>query len=472
MTQASGSRPALARNLGLTAATSINIANMIGTGVFLKARVMTCNVGSPGLVLLAWIVGGLLAFSGSLIYGELGAMMPEAGGDYIYIREAYGRRWAFLFGWNTFLIGQTAAEAALAVGFAIFLNIVSGGALNQTFFVVYVFDHVVSFGTLQAIAVAALVLATLVNCAHVGFSGRLASWMTGIKIGLVLAIAAAALFLADGHWGHLLQANAGGTCEGVDAAARGGLAGFGAAVLGALWAYDGWNLAAPMAGEVRDPGRVLPRAFLISISTVVSLYLLVNVAYFYVLSPTEVASVAADSSVATEVIGRFVGATSVMFMAAALMLSTAGALQPSVLTGSRFPFAMARDGLFPRALAAVSPRTHVPVRALVAQCVWACLLALSGSFDWLTDCAMFSLWLFYGLAGSAVFVLRRTRPQAERPYRTWGYPVVPLLFLAMTVWVLVNALQTAPVQSMVGIGITALGLPAYAYWSRAEIESG
>ena len=456
----------LVRGLGLTAAASVNIANMIGTGVFLKTRVMTCNVGTPLMVLLVWIAAGVLSFAGALTFAELGTMMPQAGGDYVYIREAYGRRWGFLFGWTQSLVARTAAQAALAISFAIFLNILLGGALERVYATPHVFGYPVPIGRLQLVALGTLATTTAINCAAVFWGGAVASWLTVIKVGLVLVVGLGGLFLSPGHWGHLLMGSAGGACEGVSPAARGGVAGFGAAMLGALWAYDGWANIAPLAGEVRDPQRTLPRAFLFGVAIVGLLYVFANLAYYYVLSPAEVASVSISSSVATEVASRFMGATAITLMAAALMLSSFGSLHTSVLTAARFPYAMARDGLFFRSLSAISPRTHVPVRALLAQGGWACVLALSGSYDRLTDYAIFALWTFYGLSIGAVFILRRRRPDAERPYRTWGYPWVPLAFLLVTVWLVVNTVLTATVQSLIGLGLMALGLPVYEYWSR------
>jgi APA family basic amino acid/polyamine antiporter len=456
----------LVRGLSLTAAASINIANMIGTGVFLKTRVMTCNVGTPSLVLLVWAAAGLLSFAGALTYAELATMMPRAGGDYLYIRDAYGRRWGFLFGWTQVLIARTASQAALAVGFAIFLNILTGGALDGVYATIHVFGHPVPLGHLQLVALAALAVTTLINCGAVALSGAVASSLTAVKIGIVLVIGVGALLFAHGDWGHVLLTSGAGVCEGVSPAARGGIAGFGAAMLGALWAYDGWNNVAPLAGEVRDPQRTLPRAFLYGIAVVGSLYLFANVAYFYVLTPEQVASVPAASSVATEVAGRFMGAAAVTMMAAALMMSSFGSLHTSVLASARFPYAMARDGLLFRGLATVSSRTRVPVLALVAQGIWAGILALSGSYDQLSDYAIFALWTFYGLAAAAVFVFRRRQPDADRPYRTWGYPIVPGVFVLVTIWLLVNTVITAPAQSLIGIGLMLLGLPVYWYAER------
>jgi APA family basic amino acid/polyamine antiporter len=458
----------LVRSLGLTAATSINIANMIGTGVFLKTRVMTCNVGTPGMVLLVWVAAGVLAFAGALTYAELSTMRPRAGGEYVYIRDAYGRRWGFLFGWTQVLIARTASQAALAVGFAIFLNILTGGALNGVVATWDLFGHAVPFGWLQLVALTTLAVTTLINCGAVALSGAVASTLTVVKVGVVLAIGVGAFVFAEGDWHHVLLADAGGACEGVSPSARGGLMGFGAAMLGALWAYDGWANVAPLSGEVRHPQRTLPRAFLYGTAGVGVLYVFANLAYYYVLTPTEIASVAASSSVATEVASRFMGAGAVTLMAAALMMSSFGSLHTSVLASARFPYAMARDGLFFKSLSAISPRTRVPVRALVAQGFWAGVLALSGSYDMLTDYAIFALWIFYGLAAGAVFVFRRKFPDEERPYRAWGYPVVPALFLLATAWLIINTILTTPVQSLVGLGIIALGLPVYAYFERTR----
>ena len=456
----------LVRGLGLIAAISINVANMIGTGIFLKTRVMTCNVDTPAIVIAVWVFAGLLALAGALTYAELTTMMPRAGGEYVFIREAFGPRWGFLFGWTQFFIAKTGSQAALAVGFAIFLNILMGGALSGNYFTLNLLGYPVPFGSLQVVALGAIAIVTLINCAAVSVSGNVASILTFIKIALVLAVGVGAVLLAQGDWSHFGLANTGGTCEGVGAAARGGLAGFGAAMLGALWAYDGWNNVAPLAGEVRNPQRNLPLAFIGGMIIVGALYIFVNFAYFYVLTPTEIASIPAASSVATEVAKRFLGSLAVSLIAAALLTSSFGALHTSVLASARFPYAMSRDRLFFQSLARLSPRSHVPVRALIVQGLWSGVLTLSGSYDTLTDYAVFALWLFYGLTTASVFIFRRRMPHAERPYRTWGYPVVPALFLLITAWLLINTVMTSPYQSIIGLVLIALGLPVYWYWSR------
>src|SRR6185503_18584982 len=451
----------LIRGLGLIAAISVNVANIIGTGVFLKARVMTCNVGTPGKALMVWVIAGILSLAGALTYAELLAMMPRAAGEYGILRDADGRPLGFVYGWSQFLIARTASAAALASGFAIFLNDLLHGALDPIYFQ-YTLPggHVLSFGRLQLVALAAIVITTLINCAAVRVSGGVASVLTGMKLVLLLGIGLGAFFYSDGNWAHLAMANTGGTCEGV-AITTGGMAGFAAAMLGALWAYDGWNNITFLAGEVKNPGRNLPLALIGGGLVVMALYLFVNVSYFHVLTPTEIASVPASSSVAAEVVRRLLGALAVTLMAGAMMTSSFGALHASILATARIPYALAKDGLIVKSLAHVSRRTHVPIRALVVQCFWACVVALSGEYDTLTDYAIFALTLFYALVAASVFIFRRRLPEAERTYRVWGYPVVPILFVIVCVWLIIPTISNTPRQTGIGLFLILLGLPVY-----------
>jgi len=455
----------LIRGLGLTAAIAVNVANIIGTGVFLKARVMTCNVGTPGKALMVWVFAGLLSLAGALTYAELLAMMPRAAGEYGIIRDAYGRAGGFLYGWTQFLMARTASAAALAVGFAIFLNDFLGGSLKQVYFERTFNGHTISFGRLQIIALGAILVTTLINSAAVRVSGGVATALTALKILVLIGVAIAAFVFSGGDWGHLSQANTGGTCEGV-AVTTGGFAGLAAAMLGALWAYDGWNNVTFMAGEVKRPERNLPLALIGSMLLVMAIYVFINVSYYHVLSPTQVASVPASSSTAAEVVRRILGATAVTLMAAAMMTSSFGALQASILATARIPYAMARDRLFFQGLGKLSPRTHVPVRPLIVQGIWAAVLVLAGSYDVLTDVAVFALTMFYALVAGSVFIFRRRMPDAPRPYRTIGYPVVPILFLVVTTWLILTTIWNAPFQSSVGLALIMLGVPVYLYWER------
>ena len=306
----------------------------------------------------------------------------------------------------------------------------------------------------------------LVNTASVGANGNAATVLTVLKVVMVLSVGVGAFLLGPGDPAHFLQSGSGGSCEGVSASAMGGIAGFGAAMLGALWAYDGWNNVAPLCGEAKDPQRTLPRMFIYGMLVVLVLYLLLNFAYFWVLSPTQIASVSPTSSVAALAMSTFAGPVAVTFIAAALMVSSLSSLHASVLANSRVPFAMAREGLFFRSLGTLSPRTRVPVRAVLAQACWASVLTLSGTYDQLTDSVVFASCGFYALAASAVIVLRKREPDLHRPFRTWGYPWLPGIFIVVSAALLVNALYATPRQALTGMAIILAGLPFYWYWSR------
>ena len=455
----------LSRGLGLWAGIAINVANVVGTGVFLKTRVMTCNVDDPFIVMGVWLAAGLLSLLGALCYAELASMMPASGGDYVFLRRAYGKPVSFLYGWTVFAIMKTGSQAALSVGFAIFLNAAMGGVLDRPWLMLPLGDGVGVSG-LAVVALSALWLVTLFNCASVTATGGAASILTVMKVAIVLAVGVGAFVLGQGDLGHFSESAAGGTCEGVEASAMGGLAGIGAAMLGALWAYDGWNNVAPLCGEVKDPQRNLPRMFIWGTLLVIALYMGVNAAYFFVLSPMEVASVSATSSVATEVLRSFAGPFAVTLMAAALMLSSLGSLHASILANSRVPFAMAQDGMFFKPLAKVSEKTRVPVNAVLAQAGWASVLAISGTYDTLTDSVVFASCLFYALSAAAVMILRWREPDLPRPFRTWGYPFTPILFILVSIALLASALVATPTQALLGVGVISLGVPFYYFWSR------
>jgi APA family basic amino acid/polyamine antiporter len=427
---------------------------------------MTCNVGEAKTVLLVWIAAGLLSLAGTFSYSEIAAMMPEAGGDYVYLRRAYGRLIGFLYGWMAFAVARAGSQAALAVGLAIFMNVALGGVLENWQLQGEFMGAHMHISGLTIVALTTIWTVALINCASVAAGGRTAVIVTVAKVALVFGVGLAAFIFAPGDWTHLAQSGLRGTCEGVSDSARGGVAGFGAAMLGALWAYDGWMNVAPLAGEIRDPQRNLPRAFVGGMLVVGALYVFVNLAYYYALTPLEIANVPTSSSVATEVLKRFLGPMAVSLTAVALMISSFGSLHASVLANSRIPFAMARDGLFFRGLAKLSPRSNVPVRAILAQAAWGSVLALSGSYDTLTDSVVFASWLFYGLSTASLFVFRQKLPDLPRPYRALGYPIVPSIFLLVTAALLVNTFIAAPRQALQGAAVLLLGIPFYWFWSR------
>ena len=457
----------LIRGLSLIAAISIVVGNVIGTGVFLKTRVMTCNVGTPGMVLGAWVAAGLLSLAGALTYAELAAMMPRAAGEYVFVREAYGPGAGFLYGWMQIFVAKTGSQAFLALQLAGFLNILTGHAFDGKFFTLSLFQHEIPFGSIQVIALLAIAIVTLINCAAVSVSGHVATVLTGVKVALVVGIGLSAFLFASGSWMHFSMAEAGGLCQDVNASARMGLLGFSAAMLGALWGYDGWNNLTLVAGEVRNPQRNIPLALIGGMLLVGTLYIFINIAYFYVLTPTEIANIPAPpaSYVAMEVVKRFLGPVALSLIAAALMASSFGTLHTSILTGGRVPYAMSRDRLFFQNLARLSPKTHVPIGALIVQGLWAGVLALSGWSDALTDYVIFASWIFYGLVTASIFIFRRRMPDAERPYKAWGYPIMPIIFLLVTAGLLSFTLWTSFTQAITGLILIAIGLPVYYYFA-------
>jgi len=417
----SNDAPHLQRGLGLVAAMALIVTNTIGTGVFLKARVMICNVGTPEMVLLAYAVAGLFVLAGALIYAELSTLMPRSGGAYNYIGAAWGRVWAFLYGWMETLIDGAGSMAALAIVFVIFFNDLLGGTLPS--------------GVSTLLVAATLVFVTVLNLASVRANGTLMTVVTGLKVALLFGIAGCAFFFGDGSWANYASSCVDGTCEGVPAEARGGLAGFGAAIIAAMWSYSGATAIIVVAEEVKDPA--LPES----------------------------------SSVAGAVIARVVGAGASTLMAAGLMLSSFGALHSTVLHMARFPFAMARDGLLPSVFATVSRKSQAPTHAVLLLGVCAIAFAFSGTFDVLTDMIVFSILIFEIMAVAAVFVLRKRLPATARSYRAWGHPFLPVAYLLGIAWLTLNTLLAMPGRSLAGLGLIALGLPVYAYYARGRPPS-
>ncbi len=322
-----------------------------------------------------------------------------------------------------------------------------------------------------------IIIFTTINCLSVALLGRIATVLTVVKIALIAFVGIGAfIMVSGGTFAHFGMINDGGLCEGVAESVKYGsanysfMAGFGAAMLGALWGYDGWNNLTLVAGEIKNPQKNIPLALIGGTILIIVLYMFIHFAYFYVLDPTAIASVSAKSSVAKEVVARFSGTNlanagmgfAVAIFTVGLMLSSIGTLHTSILTGARVPYAMAKDGLMFESMGKLSA-TRAPVVALIAQGFWACLLALSGSFDTLTDYVIFGSWIFYALATSSVFVFRRKFPDAVRPYRAFGYPVVPIVFLLVAGWLLINTMITAPTQAFAGIFLILVGLPVYYY---------
>ncbi|HEY1271051.1 MAG TPA: amino acid permease [Terriglobales bacterium] len=461
-------QPQLVRGLTLAHTTSLVVGSVIGTGVFLKAAVMSQTVGSPSLVLWAWVVAGLLSMAGALTYAELGALLPRAGGEYVYLREAYGEGPAFLYGWMRFIMGSAGSIASLAVGFATFLSAMLPIRQVWTEQTYHAFGQTLTwrFGTEQLLAVGVIVLLSAVNCGRVVLGGQVQYLMTVLKVaGIAIIVGGIFLFSKGGSMAHLARPQGVGRWT--------GLAPFGTAMLAALWAYEGWNQMPMVAGEVKDPTRNVPRGLIAGMVIIIAVYCLANFSYFYALPFGEVLT--SNSTVyreglpvAVKAAQTFLARYGATFVSLVFVISTLGALNGTILASARVPYAMARDRLFFKRFGDVSAGSHVPVYSIVLQGVWASLLAISGTYDQLTDCVIFASWIFYALVTSSVIVLRRKLPDAERSYRTPAYPFLPLLFVLVGGWLVWNTIHTRPLESSVGLLLIGCGLPLYFYFRRAR----
>lgn len=438
----------LTRSLGLRDATALVVGTIIGTGVFLKTAVMAQHLGSPVWILVAWGASGVLSLAGALAYAELGGMFPRAGGEYVFLREAYGPLPAFLFGWQRFWIGSPGSIAAYGVGAATFLTPLLPATLHD-------------YRTFMGISFVGMF--TALNCLTVAFGGRVQSLVTALKITMVTGLTMAIFVLPSGATLVNISAGSDGVFPGFKA--------MGTAMIAALWAFDGWNNLPMAAGEIKDPGRVLPRALLVGTFAALAIYMATNFAYCYALPFSDVVTSYStkypDSlPVASKAAISIFGPLGVSVLSLAFVLSALGAMNGSILMSARVPFAMARDRLFFRVLGNVHRTSQVPMTAILVQGAWACVLALSGTFDQLTDYVIFAAWIFYAACGSAVFVLRQKRPDAPRPFRTPGYPWVPALFILVSLWLLMNTLLTTPRESLIGLAFIAAGLPMYVFFQR------
>ncbi len=453
----------LVRKLGLFDSTMIVIGVVIGSGIFLTTGIMAKSIPSGFLILLAWFVGGLIALAGALAYAELGAAMPEAGGQYIYLREAYGPLSGFLFGWMMFLVYQTGSIAALAVAFAEYFGYFFPGlGTAKTIFstTLTVFHHPFhySISAGQLVAVVIIVLLSLLNFIGLVLGAIIQNVSTILKILTLIGIVVLGFLLGKG--GHIDYSLA---STGFDFSKL--LMGFGVAMIAVIWTYDGWNNINFAAGEIKKPQRNLPLCLIFGTLAVTVLYIAVNYIYLYALPIKELEGVVRVAEKSATVL---FGGVAASVISAAVVVSTFGALNGVILTGPRVYYAMARDRLFFKKVASVHPRYRTPGFSIFIQAIWACLLTLSGTYEQLFTYVTFAAIVFYIVAVAAVFTLRKKFPDLPRPYKTWGYPVLPGIFIAVLVVLLINTLVNKPAESLAGLGIVALGLPSYFYWKGKE----
>ena len=456
MSETDNSQMGLRRDLGIWSAVAIVIGTVIGSGIFRVSSKMVAEVGSPGAVFLVWIFGGVLTLFGALTYAELAAAMPEAGGEYVYLKEAYGPLWGYLYGWTQMWVAKSGSIATIATLFFVYSANFAPGLERVLATVPLPIGPKggpleITYG--QICSMALILLLGAVNYAGVKFGGRVQVTATALKLGMIGGIIVIGLVARQGSASNLSSS----------IPAVGGAAGFFTALVGALWAYDGWNNVSMVSSEIRNPQRSLPRALIAGTIAVIALYLLTNLAYFRVLPAREVAGA---PRVAALMMQRVFGAVGASAVSVAAMVSIFAALNGAILSGARVPYAMARDGLFFRRVADVHPVYRTPGVSILALCAWAAVLVLSGRFEELYTYVMFASWILYGMTGIAVLVLRRRRPDLARPYRTLGYPGVPVLFVLGAAAVVWSTLLESPRESLLGLGIIAAGLPFYFHWRR------
>lgn len=451
-------RTELVKGLGFFGATSVVAGTMIGTAIFVVPSKMLQLVGTPRMVLLVWTFAGILSLFGALGYAELGAALPEAGGEYVYLHRAYSPVMGFLYGWTYFMVAKTASIAAIATGFVIYLSYFFPSLSEVIWQAQANFAGLAVTLKLTGLQVGATIMILLLsglNILGVRRAGAVQTLFTASKLAVLAVLIVLGLTLGHGSFEHFRSISA--------AEFPGGfIARFGVATVSALWAYDGWNNLSMVGGEVENPQRNMPRALIFGALLVVVVYVLANIAYFYILAPAEVA---ATQTVAADAAHRFLGKAGGSFIALGVMISTFATLNGSILSGSRIPFATARDGLFPQPLAQLHPRFRTPAVSIIAQAFIAGLFALTGRYDALYTKVIFSEFLFYALVTAAILILRRREPELERPYRTWGYPWVPAIFVILAAGLLVNTFLEQRSDSLWGLGLMGSGIPAYFLWN-------
>lgn len=467
-------------HLNFYAATLVVIGAVIGSGIFRKPTVMAASLGTPGMLLAVWIVGGIITLFGALTIAEIAGMRPHTGGQYMYFREQYGDWLGFLYGWGGFTVVQSGTIASLAYVFSDYAQffvtlprfapeVEKSMAIHLPFLgTIFPLE---SFGV-KLLTIVIITSLTIVNCISARSSGILQSLFTVLKVSAIAVIILAALGLGFGAG----KGNVMNFSTALPSAPTGLALGsaFIMALQGAFWSYEGWNNITFIAGEIKEPHRNIPRALFVGMMTVIVIYVLINIAYLTILPIDKIAN---STLVASDVAQALMGNFGAGFVSAAVMISTLGTANVTILAASRVFYAMAREGMFFPSFGKTHARFHTPVAALIAQGVWACVLTLSGTFDMLTDMLVFVSWLYYGLAAFGIFIFRRKFPNDERPYKAFGYPVVPIVFVLFSMMFVGITLYTdittyiegkSPIiNSVFGLALLLPGIPLYFYFRKS-----
>jgi APA family basic amino acid/polyamine antiporter len=449
--------PQLVRGLGTWDVSLITFSTIVGSAIFIAASIVPRAAPHPTLILLLWAVGGLITLAGVFTYAELGTMFPEAGGLYQFLKEAYGPLWGFLFGWTSFLVIQSGSIAYLAVAAAQGVGeLWPQLGTSHVVLALSLGEWSLSIDRGQLGGALLIAVVTVVNYFGLQAGASLQNAIAAVKIVALLALVVFGLAVAPA------SATA---APPVPVAIN--FVSLGVAMIGVLWCFDGWYQAAFCAGEIRDPARSLPRGMILGALVTAVLFLLVNVVYLRALPPQELGEVSRIGEAAAH---SLFGAGPARLMSVAVLISIVGCLATCILTAARIYLPMAQDGLFFHALAKIHPVHLTPGACLIAQAFWSILLTFTGSYEQLGTYVIFAVFVFHAATGAAIFVLRRTRPDWPRPYRAWGYPWTPAIFILTALAFVFNTLWERPIESLWGLGIVVLGVPAYAWWRRAQLQ--
>ncbi|RTZ96256.1 MAG: hypothetical protein DSY36_01105 [Candidatus Neomarinimicrobiota bacterium] len=432
--------PSLERVLSLLDATMINVGGVVGSGIFMVPATVAFFTGSASLFFLVWILGGIVSLFGALSVAELGAAMPQAGGQYVYLNEAYGPIWGYLYGWSAVAVINTASIAAVGVAFSEYLG----------------FFFPISDASIKGIAVGTIVLLTIINIVDVKSGAWFQNLFTLSKLGAIFGIILLGLVMEGGTNQNLSPIFS-------DKPFIGLIGPLGLAMVSVLWTFDGWIFITYVAGEVKNPGRNIPLSLIFCMLIVVSVYLLLNYVLLFILGFT---GMNGSERVVSDAASVFLGNKGAAVVTLIILISLIGANNGFVLSSARINYAMARDKLFFNQAAQIHSRFKSPANALIIQCVWACLLTFTGTFNQLITYIIFTSWIFYGMSAGAVIILRKKKPDMDRPYKTPAYPWIPIIFIFFAIFLTINTIMEAPRDATIGAGIILAGLPLYYYWKK------
>ena len=435
-------QPRLKRVLSLMDATMINAGGIIGSGIFMVPATVALYTASSSLFFMVWILGGVVSLFGALSVAELGAAMPKAGGQYVFLNEAYGPVWGYLYGWAAVVVINTASMAAVGVAFAEYLK----------------FFYTISDLAVKEIAIFSIILLTIINIVDVKSGARFQNVFTFAKLGAILGVILLGLFLEGGSTQNFSPLF-------TDRPPLSLIGPLGLAMVAVLWTFDGWIFVTYVAGEVKNPGRNIPLSLIFCMIIVVSVYLALNIVLVYVLGFDQMIG---SELVMADAASKFIGGKGAAIVTIIILISLIGANNGFILTSARINYAMARDNRFFKQAAIIHPKFQSPANALIIQCIWACILTFSGTFNQLITYIIFASWIFYGMSAGAVIILRKKKPDMERPYQIPFYPWIPIIFILFAIFLTVNTILEAPRDAAIGSGLILAGLPLYYYWKKND----